>query len=156
MPLPFNVSYGESIVSNKEMTVSDPKMTVSSRNMTVPNTKMTISNIEKTVSDQNVTVSKGRKSFGHVLELQGYSKKTASRIKIAYNFIEYDIFGRSEIMILLHISDSTAGRLIDQMRTAGLIVPVSGHGKGKYRFITEEDETERSCNARDGNASGIQ
>lgn len=134
--------HGESVVSNTEMTVSGSKMTVSDTKMTVSDRNAIDSIVKTTVSDLNMTVSKGRKLFDHVLELQGYSKKTTSRIKIAHNFIEYDIFGRSEIMILLRISDSTAGRLIEQMKTAGLIVPVSGYGKGKYRFITEEDETE--------------
>lgn len=43
-------------------------------------------------------------------------------------------FGRSEIMNLLDLKSSGASKLISNLLKADVIEPVSGQGKGKYRF----------------------
>lgn len=45
------------------------------------------------------------------------------------------IFGRSDIMDIIGISITAAGNLITKLKDAGLIQAISGHGKGKYKFI---------------------
>ena len=59
-----------------------------------------------------------------------------------------DWFGRSEVIEILGGSDSRAGKLLRKMLKAGMIEPVKGHGKGRYRFKTsliQESRGRTSC-----------
>ena len=44
------------------------------------------------------------------------------------------IFGRSDVMQVIGIKASRASDLLKEMAEKGVIEPVFGHGKGKYRF----------------------
>ena len=61
--------------------------------------------------------------------------KTADHIsKLREAFPDQTIFGRSDIMSVIDIKPSRASELLRDLTTHGIIEPVSGHGKGKYRF----------------------
>jgi predicted HTH transcriptional regulator len=47
------------------------------------------------------------------------------------------VFGRTEIMKITGLSSNAAGELLNKLKVAKLIVPVSGKGKGKYIFALE-------------------
>lgn len=49
------------------------------------------------------------------------------------------IFGRSDLMGVIAIKSSRASELLREMVERNVIEPVSGHGKGKYRFRTNRD-----------------
>ena len=64
-----------------------------------------------------------------------FQPKTASHIlKIREAFPDQMIFGRSNVMEVIDIKPSRASELLKEMAEKGVIEPVSGHGKGKYRF----------------------
>jgi Fic family protein len=64
-----------------------------------------------------------------------FKPKTASHIlKLREAFPEQAIFGRSDIMKAIDIKASRASDLLKEMVEYGIIEPVTGHGKGKYRF----------------------
>jgi fido (protein-threonine AMPylation protein)/ribosomal protein S25 len=64
-----------------------------------------------------------------------FKPKTASHIlKLREAFPEQAIFGRSDIMKAIDIKASRASDLLKEMAEHGIIEPVTGHGKGKYRF----------------------
>ena len=64
-----------------------------------------------------------------------FQPKTASYIfKLREAFPGKMIFGRSDVMKVIDIRSSRASDLIKEMKEHGIIEPVSGHGKGKYRF----------------------
>ena len=44
-------------------------------------------------------------------------------------------FTRADIMKLVGVTSLPAGTLIDTLKEAELIEPVSSHGKGKYKFV---------------------
>lgn len=44
------------------------------------------------------------------------------------------IFSRQDVMDILKITSSPASVLIKKMKVCGIIEPVKGIGKGKYRF----------------------
>ena len=44
------------------------------------------------------------------------------------------VFGRNDIIGLVNISITAAGNLINKLKEAGLIEPIIGRGKGKYKF----------------------
>ena len=45
-----------------------------------------------------------------------------------------EIFGRSTVMELLELKGSGTSKLLSKLMQANIIEPVSGYGKGKYRF----------------------
>jgi hypothetical protein len=64
-----------------------------------------------------------------------FQPKTANHIlKLREAFPGQTIFGRSDVMKVIDIKASRASDLLREMAERGIIEPVSGHGKGKYRF----------------------
>lgn len=45
-----------------------------------------------------------------------------------------EVFGRSAVMELLELKGSGASKFLSNLVQADIIEPVSGHGKGKYKF----------------------
>lgn len=64
-----------------------------------------------------------------------FQPKTASHIlRLREAFPGQTIFGRSDVMEVIDIKPSRASELLRELVEHGVIEPVSGHGKGKYRF----------------------
>ena len=64
-----------------------------------------------------------------------FGTKTAGHIlKMREAFSGQSIFGRSDVMNVIGIKSSRASELLKEMAERGIIEPVSGYGKGKYRF----------------------
>lgn len=61
------------------------------------------------------------KTIGHILKLREA-------------FPGQTVFGRSDVMNVTDLKSSRASDLIKELAGHGIIEPVSGHGKGKYRF----------------------
>ena len=49
------------------------------------------------------------------------------------------VFGRSEVATITKDSVTAAGNLIMKLKNADLIEPVSGFGKGKYKFMSPKE-----------------
>lgn len=65
----------------------------------------------------------------------GFSGKTQSHIRQMFEKFGFDkIFGRSAVVELLGLQNSSVSKLLSKLSKAEIIEPVSGHGKGKYRF----------------------
>lgn len=45
-----------------------------------------------------------------------------------------EVFGRSAVTDLLDLKNSSASKLLSNLVQADIIEPISGHGKGKYKF----------------------
>lgn len=68
-----------------------------------------------------------------------FRPKTESHIlKLREAFPGGAIFGRSDVMKIIDIKPSRASELLKKMTEYGIIEPVSGYGKGKYRFRKEQ------------------
>lgn len=64
-----------------------------------------------------------------------FKSKTAGHIlKLREAFLGQTIFGRSDVMQVIDIKSSRASDLLKEMVEHNVIEPVTGHGKGKYRF----------------------
>lgn len=60
---------------------------------------------------------------------------TKAKIRSIFSHVGYNTpFGRKDIAEMTGISQTAAGNLINKMKTAALIEPISGLGKGKYKF----------------------
>ena len=67
--------------------------------------------------------------------LESFSKRTISHVQKLYeNYGSQTVFGRSDVVELLGIQKSSSSELLKKMLQSGIIVKVSGYGKGKYRF----------------------
>lgn len=64
-----------------------------------------------------------------------FQPKTVSHIlRLCETFQGQTIFGRSDVMKVIDIKPSRASELLRELTEYGIIEPVSGQGKGKYRF----------------------
>jgi len=55
-------------------------------------------------------------------------------LKLREAFPGQTIFGRSDVMNMIDIKAYRASDLLKELAEHGIIEPVAGHGKGKYRF----------------------
>lgn len=68
------------------------------------------------------------------------NKATKTKVMLLFSVVGFEqIFGRTDISQIVGITVSPAGELIKKLKKAGLIEPVRGRGKGKYKF-TEPPE----------------
>ena len=68
-----------------------------------------------------------------------FSAKTASHVcKLLEEFGFHTIFGRSDVEKLLALKPTRSTALLKEMADKGVVEPVTGHGKGKYRFIQQK------------------
>ena len=64
-----------------------------------------------------------------------FSVKTTVHIHRLFERFGFDeVFGRSAVMEVLELKASGASKLLSNLVQADIIEPVSGHGKGKYKF----------------------
>ena len=64
-----------------------------------------------------------------------FSAKTTVHVHRLFERFGFDeIFGRGAVKELLALKDSGASKLLSNLVQADIIEPVSGHGKGKYKF----------------------
>ena len=64
-----------------------------------------------------------------------FSVKTTIHIHRLFEKFGFDeVFGRSAVMERLELKGSGASKLLSNLVQADIIEPVSGHGKGKYKF----------------------
>ena len=64
-----------------------------------------------------------------------FSAKTTVHIHRLFEKFGFDeVFGRSAVMELLELKASGASKLLSNLVQADIIEPVSGHGKGRYKF----------------------
>ena len=64
-----------------------------------------------------------------------FSVKTTIHIHRLFEKFGFDeVFGRSAVMELLELKGSGASKLLSNLVKADIIEPVSGYGKGKYKF----------------------
>lgn len=64
-----------------------------------------------------------------------FSVKTVFHIRRLFERFGFEeVFGRSAVVELIELQNSSASKLISKLVRADIIEPVSGHGKGKYKF----------------------
>ena len=69
--------------------------------------------------------------------LSSIKANAPTKEKAATLFNEYmfeTIFSRADIMKKFNMASSSAGKMLNKLKDSGIIEPVSGYGKGKYRF----------------------
>lgn len=80
------------------------------------------------IEDENIAIEV---AIGRLNASQGTIAKAKT---VLANMGADGIFGRSDIAAITNDSVTAAGNLIAKLRSADLIEPVRGFGKGKYKF----------------------
>ena len=110
-------------------------VTLYNLNYGVPVAKKGVFKGEQAIESPETGVSGAKQAFEQRLDLLPFTSSTRKNIETLYQAYGTEkVFGRAEIMQITGITASPAGELIRKMKSAGLIVAVSGQGKGRYKF----------------------
>lgn len=102
--------------------------------------KTSISDENQLFDEQKAVVSEKNQLFETLLlGLKAKASTKETMLKLYHKFGFDAAFARADIMKLAGVTSSPAGALIDKLKSAGLIEPVAGQGKGKYRFVLPEE-----------------
>lgn len=102
--------------------------------------KVDIQSEKAYIEDQKVDFQKTKSDIESIIleKSKFFSSKTIAHIHKMFERFGYgEIFGRSAVVELLGLQNSSASKLISKLVQAEIIKPVSGYGKGKYRFSKE-------------------
>jgi len=102
--------------------------------------KTSISDENQLFDEQKAVVSEKNQLFETLLlGLKAKASTKETMLKLYHKFGFDTAFARADIMKLAGVTSSPAGALIDKLKSAGLIEPVAGQGKGKYRFVLPKE-----------------
>ena len=103
--------------------LNEEKVDIGDTKADIENAKVDIQ--DRTVDIESVLFEKG----------SDFSVKTTVHIHRLFEKFGFDeVFGRSAVMELLGLKGSGASKLLSNLVQADIIEPVSGHGKGRYKF----------------------
>ena len=104
------------LLNEEEVDIGDTKGNVRDKKVDIQDKKV---DIEKLLSEKE----------------NNFSVKTTVHIHRLFDKFGFDdVFGRSAVMELLELKSSGASKLLLNLVQADIIKPVSGYGKGKYKF----------------------
>ena len=104
------------LLNNEKVDIGDKEVDIESKKVDIENEKV---DIESLLSGK----------------IGKFSVKTTEYIYRLFEKFGFDeVFGRSAVMELLELKGSGASKLLSNLVQADIIEPVSGHGKGKYKF----------------------
>ena len=99
--------------------------------------KEDIGDLKVDIENEKVDIQERKVDIESVLSEKGsdFSVKTTVHIhRLFEKFGFEEVFGRSAVMELLELKGSGASKLLSNLVKADIIEPVSGHGKGRYKF----------------------
>ena len=99
--------------------------------------KVDIGDSKVDIENEKVDIQDKKVDIESVLSQKGsdFSVKTTVHIHRLFEKFGFDeVFGRSAVMELLELKGSGASKLLSNLVKADIIEPVSGHGKGRYKF----------------------
>ena len=99
--------------------------------------KVDIGDEEVDIENEKVNIQDPKVDIESVLseKASDFSVKTTEHIHKLFEKFGFDeVFGRSAVMELLELKGSGASKLLSNLVQADIIGPVSGHGKGRYKF----------------------
>ena len=96
----------------------------------IGDSKVDIENEKVDIQDKKVDIESALSE-----KSSDFSVKTTIHIHRLFDKFGFDeVFRRSVVMELLELKGSGASKLLSNLVKADIIEPVSGHGKGKYKF----------------------
>lgn len=87
------------------------------------------------IGDQKANIEREKVNIENL-----FTAKTASHVcKLLEKYGFQTIFGRSDVQEILGLKPTRSTALLKEMAEKGLVEPITGLGKGKYRFISYKD-----------------
>lgn len=97
--------------------------------------KPTIDSKKTTINQEKPTIDAKKAKIELAVEESSFNKTAKENLVKFIRGIEFDeIFGHSRVMEVVGCGASSASAALKKLQALDLIEPVSGHGKGKYRF----------------------
>ena len=99
--------------------------------------KVDIGDAKVDIENKKVDIQDNKVDIESVFSEKGsdFSEKTMVHIHRLFEKFGFDeVFGRSAAMEVLELKASGASKLLSNLVQADIIEPVSGYGKGKYKF----------------------
>lgn len=97
--------------------------------------KPTIDGEKATINQEKPTIDAKKAKIELAVEESSFNKTAKENLVKFIRGIEFDeIFGHSRVMEVVGCGASSASAALKKLQALDLIEPVSGHGKGKYRF----------------------
>lgn len=87
------------------------------------------------IENEKVNIDEGLETEKVNIEDRFTSKTAAHVRKLLAAFGSTTVFGRSEVQQVLGLKATRSSALLSEMQKQGIIEPVAGQGKGKYRFL---------------------
>lgn len=110
-------------------------VTLYNLNYHVPIAESPIKGEKVAFGNDKVAFDEEKVAFERCLFEMTANAPTKSKAMHLFDVYGYDgVFGRAEIMQMFGMASSSAGKLLIKLKELHFIEPVSGHGKGKYRF----------------------
>ena len=104
-------------------------------NYNIPIEKVLIDPEKVAVDGENVLIASENLLIEAAIDSLNANKNTKENAKKLFAHMGFDgVFGRNDIMEIIAVSITAAGNLLNKLKEAELIEPVSGQGKGKYKF----------------------
>ena len=100
----------------------------------------TVNSTKAAIEDENIAIAPDHLAIEVAIDKLNASQATIAKAKAVFANMGVDgVFGRSDIATITKDSVTAAGNLITKLKNADLIEPVSGFGKGKYKFIPPKE-----------------
>ena len=99
--------------------------------------KVDIEDVKVDIGKEKVDIQDKKVDIDHLISEKGsgFSVKTTIHIHRLFEKFGFDeVFGRSAVMELLELKVSGASKFLSNLVQTDIIEPVSGYGKGKYKF----------------------
>ena len=136
----------QTVIYNKNYNNSDGYLenkAIQETNPAIEERKPTISGENPAIEERNPSIQSEKRSIEKLKKgflNKNYRKNTKDNILAVYNDIDTNqIFGAPEIERILDCSPTTAKEIMRKIRDMEVVVEVKGSGKGKYRFIYENE-----------------
>ncbi len=85
---------------------------------------------------EKVNIEKEKVNIGtEKVNIDIFSPTVKKHVKVVYTELGDSIFGRSDVERVTGLKATRSTSLIKEMANVGIIIPVKGYGKGKYKFI---------------------
>ena len=127
----YNLNYCVPVKSAENMSAETEKVTFEAENAAFPMKK--------------VAFEAEKAAFEYYLSAIKANAPTKEKAATLFNEYMFEtIFSRADIMKKFNMASSSAGKMLNKLKDSGIIEPVSGYGKGKYRFTQKDpapDET---------------
>ena len=132
----YNKNYKNSEGYLENLAIEERNPSIQKTNPTIEERNQAIEERNTSIQSEKLSIEKLKKAFLN----KNYRENTKNNILTVYNDIDTNqIFGAPEIERILDCSPTTAKEIMKKIRDMEVVVEVKGSGKGKYRFIYENE-----------------